>query len=485
VLSRFKQHKEALMCFEKALQNKPNLEFAEGNRLHEKLLLCEWSDLDADIERLLSGTRKGTPTEPFHLLSIPATPGDLLTAARRFVTDRFPISHPAQRQRSAHHDRIRIAYLSFDFRAHPVADLIAGLFEEHDKLRFEVTAISVGPDDGSEVRQRIKAACEHFIDAQRQGDEEIVGLIQQRGIDIAVDLNGFTQGTRMGALLRRPAALQVNYLGYPGTLGSSQFDYIIVDDTIVPEHECGFYTEKCVWLPHTFQVNDRRRAIAESTPSRRECGLPEAGAVFCCFNTNYKITPAVFGVWMRLLGANEGSVLWLRHANEAASANLRREAEARGISSQRLIFAPRTASAADHLARYRVADLFLDTLPYNAHATATDALWAGLPVLTCMGSTFASRVAASLLKAAGLPELITNSLQEYEAMALALASDPRRLALLKEKLAHNHSTSPLFDTASFTRHLEAAYQTMWERHQRGYPPDHIRVAQSAAAAQAA
>jgi predicted O-linked N-acetylglucosamine transferase (SPINDLY family) len=271
-------------------------------------------------------------------------------------------------------------------------------------------------------------------------------------------------------LARRGAPIQVNFLGYSGTMGADCVDYIIADRTVIPEDHFRFYSEQVVWLPDTFQPNDNKRSIAERKPTRSECGLPEGGFIFCCFNNTYKITPEVFAAWMRLLARTAGSVLWLTETNSTATQNLRREAKARGISPERLIFAPKMPLAADHLARYRQADLFLDTLPYNAHKTASDALWAGLPVLTHLGEAFAGRVAASLLKAVGLPELITASLEEYEALALKLACDPALLATMKNKLLRNRDTYPLFDTARFTRHLETAYTTMWQRYQSGEPP---------------
>jgi len=359
---------------------------------------------------------------------------------------------------------------------HPVGDLTVGLFEEHDKSRFELTAISFGPDDCSDLRRRIKHSFEHFIEVQSHSDQQIAELIQQLEIDIAVDLNGFTQNGRTGIFARRPAPIQVNYLGYPGTMGASYFDYVLTDDTIVPEAYQTYYAERCVWLPNSYQVNDAKRPVSSCTPSRVECELPETGFAFCCFNHTYKITPQVFDIWMRLLQADPSCVLWLRELDAAASENLRREAATRGISPNRLIFAPKIASAADHLARHRLADLFLDTFPYNAHTTGSDALWTGLPVLTILGPTFAGRVAASLLKAVGLPELVTASFEEYETLALRLLRDLSLLESLKARLARNRSKCPLFDTKQSARHIEAAYETMWERYQRGQPPISFAVA---------
>jgi predicted O-linked N-acetylglucosamine transferase (SPINDLY family) len=366
-------------------------------------------------------------------------------------------------------DRIRVAYVSSDFRNHAIGFLTVGLFEHHDRSRFEMTAISIGVDQNSDVRRRIRNSVEHFIDAKADSDQHIVDLIRGSKIDIAVDLNGFTIGARPNIFARRPTPIQVNYLGYPGTLGANYYDYIVADRTLIPDNECEFYAENVVWLPNSYQANDNQRPISENTPTRSDCGLPDDAFVFCCFNNAFKIMPTIFDIWMRLLKAREGSVLWLLESNPAVSANLRREAESRGVSSERLIFAPRIPLA-DHLARQRQADLFLDTLPYNAHTTASDALWAGLPLLTCIGSTFAGRVAASLLNAAGLAELITTSLEDYEALALKISNDPGVLASLKDRLALEHDKCPLFNTERFTRHIEAAYTTMWERYQRGEAP---------------
>jgi predicted O-linked N-acetylglucosamine transferase (SPINDLY family) len=316
----------------------------------------------------------------------------------------------------------------------------------------------------------LESAFEHFIDAKDKTDEDIANLIRHHEIDIAVDLMGHTQISRLGILARRPAPIQVHYIGYAGTLGTDFIDYILADSTVVPEEHRPFFTEQVVWLPDSYLVSDDRRAISPHTPMRHECGLPDDAFVFCSFNNSYKITPVIFELWMRVLRATPKSVLWLSQANAIATANLRREVERHGVSPQQLIFAPKVSDNADHLARQCQADLFLDTLPYNAHTTASDALWAGVPVLTCLGETFAGRVAASLLKAIGLPELITTSLADYEELALKLAREPSFLAAIKAKLARNRDTHPLFDTARFTRHIEAAYTTMWQRYQSGEAP---------------
>jgi len=354
-----------------------------------------------------------------------------LSAARRYDAE-----HPAfpaiWRGDAYTHDRIRVAYLSPDLSDHVVAQQTAGLFEQHDRSRFEFTALSFGPSRDSGLSRRIKSSFEHFLDVGSQSDHEVAGLLRRLEIDIAVDLAGYTSGCRPNILARRPAPVQVNYLGYAGTLGAGHIDYVLADQIVVPTHQREFFSERTVWLPGSFMANDARRIVSERTPTRRECALPETGVVFCCFNNTYKILPDVFQVWMRLLQAVEGSVLWLAEGNPAAMKNLRPEAGSRGVSPERLIFAPKLPELADHLARYRLADMFLDTLPYNGHATASDALWAGLPVLTQIGETYAGRVAASLLSAVGLPELIAQTPEQYESMAIELSRNPDKIAAIKD-----------------------------------------------------
>jgi protein O-GlcNAc transferase len=447
---------------------------ADAERVLAKLTACDWADLDQEVSQLLSkiGTQRAA-CGPFTTLCLPTSPADQLQYARRYVELQPPVA-PTCRGDVYSHDRIRIAYVSADFHDHATAYLMAGLFEQHDKARFEITAISFGPDQKSDARDRIEGAFEHFLDVREKSAQEIVEIVRSIETDIAVDLKGFTKNAKPYVFACRMAPIQVNFLGYPGTIGANYMDYILADQTVIPECDFAHYSEKVAWLPDSYQVNDDRRRISERTPTRRECGLPESGFVFCCFNNSFKITPSVFDVWMRLLKEIDRSVLWLFEANITATHNLRREAQCRGVSPDRLVFAKRIP-VADHLARLRQADLFLDNLPYNAHTTASDALWAGVPIVTCLGSTFAGRVAGSLLKAIGLRELITTSLEDYEALALKIARDPSRLAALKAKLAHNRGTYPLFDTKRFARHIEAAYVTMWERLQRGEAPKAFAV----------
>ena len=470
-----RQYDQAFLSYHKALTLDPHVEYAEGLRLLAKLNLCDWTTLDAEIQGLLSRLREGRAVSaPLALMCMPSTPADQLRCAQYFVKD-LPVFPPVWRGEAYSHDRIRVAYLSANFSDHAVAHLAAGLFEHHDKSCFEVTGISFRPAHNSAIRQRLENAFERFEEIGDKTDKEIANLIRNREIDIAVDLMGHTQQAHLGVFARRPAPIQVHYLGYAGTLGTTFIDYILANSTVIPEEHRPFFAEHVVWLPDSYLVNDNRRTISSRTPTRQECGLPENGFVFCSFNNAYKIAPTMFQVWMRLLRAVPDSVLWLSQADPVAMTNLRGEAERCAVPAQRLLFAPKVAENSDHLARQRQADLFLDTLPYNAHTTASDALWTGLPVLTCLGETFAGRVAASLLRAVGLPELVTTSLDDYEALALKLAREPSFLAAIKTKLARNRDTHPLFDTARFTRHIEAAYSTMWQRYQRGEAPKAFAV----------
>ena len=466
ILVQLKQHDKALAAFDRALSLKPDLKYAKGEWVRAKLQVSDWINLDVAISELVVAVRASkAAAEPFQFLAISSSPADQIQCTRRFMADqpRYPA---VWRGETYAHDRIRIGYFSADFCRHPVAQLAVGLFEAHDKSRFETTAISFGAEDGSDLRRRIKSAFDDFIDVRDMDDADVAALISRREIDIIIDLTGLTRYNRFSVLSRRVAPVQVNFLGYPGTMGTECMDYIIADRTIIPEAYFPYYSEKVVWLPETYQANDNKSAISEPKLTRRECGLPESAFVFCCFNNTFKITPEVFDVWMRLLAETGTSVLWLIGTHATTEANLRREAEGRGISPNRLVFAPKMPLA-DHLARSGLADLFLDTMPYNAHTTGSDALWAGVPLLTCLGPTFASRVAASLVRAVGLDELVTHSLEDYEVTALQLARDPAYLRALRDRLARNRTTYPLFDTGRFTRHIEAAYTTMWLRYQKG------------------
>jgi protein O-GlcNAc transferase len=477
VLHDLGHHDRAARDFAQLLGARPDFDYARGNLLSQQLRCCDWQDYDASVKRIESDALQGKLTAPpFAFLSISGSPAAQLQCARTFNRDKYPASADALwRGERYGHGRIRIAYLSADFHGHATAYLMAELFEAQDKARFETIALSFGPDSKDEWRARLKKSFGRFIEVRGKSDRDAALLLNELEIDIAVDLKGYTQDNRTGILAFRPAPIQVSYLGYPGTMGADYVDYILADRYVIPEDQHAYYSEKIACLPDSYQPNDSKRRISERTPTRAEAGLPETGFVFCSFNSNSKITPPMFGIWMRLLRQVEGSVLWLLADNAAAVRNLRREAERRGVAPDRLVFAPRMRLE-DHLARHRLADLFLDTLPYNAHTTASDALWAGLPILTCLGSSFAGRVAASLLNAVGLPELITDTLDGYEALALKLARDRDSLMAIRAKLAQNRATAPLFDTDRFRRHIESAYETMWERYQRGEPPASFAVA---------
>jgi protein O-GlcNAc transferase len=470
-LFRLRRYERAAADYHRLLALDPEYPFARGNLLFSRLQVCEWRDFAFERASILAALQSGKRVvAPFQAKALDISPADELACARLWAADQYPNLPALWRGERYTHERIRLAYVSADFHAHAMATLATGLFEHHDRSRFETIAISLGPDDRSDMRARLMRSFERFVDVRGKSEADIATLIRDMEVDIAVDLMGFTEGCRPAIFVARPAPLQVNFLGFPGTLGADWMDYLIADPIVVPQEQHAHYAENIVTLPDTFMPAE----IGGDTPARvairAEEGLPEAGFVFCCFNASYKITPAIFDVWMRLLTRTQQSVLWIGQAGEPAQRNLKREAELRGVGPERLIFAPYRQSRADHLARLTLADLFLDTVPYNAHATANDALCAGLPVLTCVGRAFAGRVGASLLHALGLPELIAESLEEYETLALSLAHEPQILAALKATLARNRTTCPLFDIARFTRNLESAYATMWERQQRSLPP---------------
>jgi protein O-GlcNAc transferase len=467
---------QAIAAVQRALTLQPDLGRARANLAYIKAQACDWVDFDRAAAWVLAPLRQGArDVPPFVVLMLPATPADRLLAARRcgegFARGVTPFTHP----RSAARRPIRVGYLSQDLRGDVVGRLIPELIARHDRSRFTVNAYCYGPDDCSGMRQRLVAAFDNFTDLSGIDDAAAATRIHADGIDILVDLTGHTsQNPRSRILAFRPAPVQVNFLGYPGTMGADFIDYIIVDEFLAPPDQQPFYAEKLVQLPDCYQPSDPARPAGMPPLSRAACGLPADGLVFCCFNHSYKLTPAVFDIWMRLLQAVPGSVLWLLEANMAMPANLRGEAAARGIMPERLVFA-RHAPIPEYLARLAAADLFLDTFPYNAGATANDALWAGLPVLTCSGDFYVGRMAGSLLHAIGLPELVTASPAEYETRAQELAGDPSRLMELRRRLAGNRARTPLFDMARYTSSIEAAYLGMWQRWRAGEPPAAFRV----------
>jgi protein O-GlcNAc transferase len=452
----------AIGAYEHALWLRPDYAEAYCQLAYHRRHGCAWDSFDADDEGLLDLVRRGERVPPFFLLTTRASAGDQLACARQWAA-------PIERDREASFGhgasgrggRIRLGYLSGDFHRHATAHLMAELFERHDRSRFEVIGYSYGPDDGSPMRARLVGAFDRFVDIRAFSHHQTAAAIHADGVDILIDLKGYTHQSRPAIAAQRPAPVQVAYLGFPATTGADFVDYLMVDSFVVPADQQPFFSERLVHLAGCYQVNDRRREIAAVRPSRQDCSLPADGLVFCGFNNSYKISPAIFDVWMRLLGAVPGSTLWLLGSNELAQANLRKEAQKRGVDPNRLVFAP-IVPPAEHLARLSHAALFLDTFPCNAHTTASDVLWAGVPLLTCSGDTFASRVAGSLLNAVGAPELVTRSLREYEHLALALARDPERLSALRGRLNKARDACVLFDLPKTAGHIEAAYLRMWQ-----------------------
>jgi predicted O-linked N-acetylglucosamine transferase (SPINDLY family) len=463
-LAQLQRHGEAAACLSEVLALAPDRAYVRGSFMFSRLPACQWRDLEPLTERLIAlVTAGGKVTHPMALLALSDAPELQLACAQTIVRDLYaenPALGPCPRRPlDGDGRRLRVAYVSADFRDHPVSHLLVGVLERHDRRSFEVFGISLRRPQDTPIEQRVRAAFDRFVDVGERSDREIAQLLRELQIDIAVDLMGFTDGLRLGAFAHRAAPVQVSYLGYAGTSGAPYMDFILADEIVIPPGEERHYSERVVRLPHCYLPNDDRREVG-SVPTREEAGLPPTGLVFCAFTNAYKINPAMFDIWMRLLRAAPDSVLWLRGLIEEARENLRSEAQTRGVEPDRLMFAPRVAGMAEHLGRLGLADLYLDTLPYNAHSTACDALWAGVPVLTCMGVGFASRVAASALTAVGLSELITSGLAEYERLALDLARRPERLQELRSRLARQRSSAPLFDTSGYCHGLETAYRWM-------------------------
>jgi len=478
VLRELGSLEEAMACYQTALSLNPKLHHAKVHLVHQKQHACDWQGLDQDVAEIRSWvkTEPQAQISPFAFLAMPGTTAaEQRLCVENWVKNRYQglihqgrqlgFSYPVRAD-----GKLRIAYLSGDFRLHPLASLISELIELHDRSKVEVFAYSYAVDDKTAERKRLQQAFDQFVDIRAMSQLDAAKRIHADGIDILIDLTGFTQSSRTGIVALRPAPVGVNWLGYPGTMGSLEttdgleirplFDYLLSDAFITPPAQAKNYAEKLALLPDCYQPNDRKRPVGKP-PSRTECNLPKDAFVFCSFNQTFKILPDMFDIWMRQLQAVPNSVLWLLECNSTAKSNLLREAKARGVDPSRLIFAPRVAMS-QHLARHALADLFLDTLPYNAHTTTSDALWMGLPVLTCAGDTFAGRVAGSLLQAARLPELITSNLQEYEMRALELANNPAQLNAIKQKLMQARTTMPLFDIPDFARNLEQLFQDIWQ-----------------------
>jgi predicted O-linked N-acetylglucosamine transferase (SPINDLY family) len=459
---------------ERALALDPGFPFLAGELLYLKMQAADWENSASDRATLAAAVAAGRlAVRPFAWQAISADPALLQQCARLFAAAEYPAiaATPPVRRRAG--GKIRLGYLSADFRDQATAHLMAGVYEAHDRDAFEIVALDNGAGDGSPMRDRLERTFDRFLPIAALPDDAAAAAVREAGIDILVNLNGYFGKPRMGVFARRAAPLQVNYLGFPATLGAPYMDYIIADRTVIPDAERGFYDEQVVWLPDCYQANDRKRP-RPAPPAREAAGLPRQGFVFCNFNQTYKITPEIFALWMRLLRGRPESVLWLLRDNDTAPLHLRRTAANTGVAAERLIFAD-LASQEAHLARLALADLALDTMPYNSHTTGSDALWAGVPLVTCRGTAFPGRVAASLLQAAGLPDLVTDSLEDYVRLAGALAADPDLLARTRARLADNRLACPLFDTQGFTRNLEEAYRLMWRRHEAGERPSAFAV----------
>lgn len=469
------QHDHSAACFLKALELKTGDSYFLGQAHHQMMLTCDWSDyqeMTNQIFSLIDQGKKGA--EPFGFQGIALSEALLKKCAEMYSNDLFPSLGNLVSNSKYEHKKIRVGYLCGEFRQQATSVLMARIWELHDQSQFEIFAFDNGWDDHSEYRQRIEGAFSKVFDISRMSDFDAAKLIHSNEIDILVNLNGFFGLARQGIFSYRPAPIQVNYLGFPGTIGAPYIDYIIADKVVLPEASKEYYTEKVAYLPGTYQANDNHRKISDKSFTKAELGLPEDGFVFACFNNTYKITPANFDLWARILGRVDNSVLWILAEDLAAKENLVKEAVARNIDPDRLIFAERF-DLSEHLSRQSMADLFLDTYPYNAHTTCSDALWSGLPVLTLAGNTFPARVSSSLLNAIGLTELIANTEQEYENLAVEMALNPEKIKAAKEKLAANRLTTPLFDSESFCKHLELAYAEMVRRQLAGLSPDHIIV----------
>lgn len=467
-------YRQQLICYEKILSIAPDCLYAFGWWLHIKMRLCDWNNFDGHLNLLLQKINAKQLASPvFVILALLEDVQLQKEYAILHAYERCPFNAKlGEIKKWERHKKIRVAYFSADFYNHATAYLMAELFESHDRECFEWIAFSFSPPLEDAMQIRIRNAFDNFIDVNQYSDLEIATLSRELEIDIAIDLKGFTGMARTNIFSYRVAPIQVNYLGYPSTMGVDYMDYLIADHVVIPEEYRDHYVEKIAYLPHSYQPNDRHRAGWPHVFTRAEVGLPEDAFVFCCFNNSYKILPCVFDIWMRLLKRVPGSVLWLLEDNEIASGNLRKEAILRGIEGNRIIFLKRTVFG-EYLAQGRLADLFLDTWPYNAHTTASDALWMGVPLLTYPGQAFAARVAASLLTTMNLPELIVHSEDEYEALAYQLATTPGRLASLKEKLINQRDVSSLFKGDIIAKELEVIYKKMMERYDAGLSPDVI------------
>ncbi|MGE4064382.1 MAG: tetratricopeptide repeat protein [Rhodospirillaceae bacterium] len=472
------QPERALADLDVALELNPDFPLVPGQRAFISLQICEWDGLEQKIAEVLQALDAGKyAAQPLVMNAFPASAEQQQRLARLAFLSLIRGPRADLRPQQFLDGKLRVAYFSSDFHDHPVGQLIVGLLEAHDRTKFEIIGFGFGGDPNNVTRLRIERACDHFVDVMAKSVPEIVAIARAMNIHIAVDLNGYTAHMRGEIFAQGAAPIQVNFLGFPGTMGTDRIHYIIGDGVVTPPELAPFFDERIVTMPHSYLVsNEIKRNVPSRVSSRRDFGLPEEGFVYCCFNAPFKLTPEAFDVWMRLLKEVNGSILWLGDHGPTATRNLQREAKSRGVGPDRLVFAPRT-SGLEYLARYRAADLFLDTFDYNAHATASEALMMGLPVVTRIGNTFAARVGASVLTAIGLPELIATDTNEYEAIARDLGRNATAHKSLREKLRRNAATYPLFDTARYARNLEAAYREMWRRHEAGLAPDHITISE--------
>jgi len=477
VLSDLKRYEEAIASFERSIELKPNADFVLGELVHTQMKIFDWTNLEQRLQTIEDGIIGGnTVSRPFSVLSLFDKPQLQRQCAAIYAKQELrqtsQLGVIAKRAKGA---RIRIGYFSMDFCEHPVSQLMVELIELHDRTRFEIYGFSFGADTKDPMRQRMEKAFDRFIDVKNHSELEIARLAREQAIDIAIDLGGYTKDSRPQIFAERAAPLQINYLGYPGTLGSDCMNYFMGDRVTIPDDYYKYFSEKIIFLPNSFQPNPRQRPIEAKDASRQSYKLPETGFIFCCFNNTWKITPDVFKSWIRILKKVEDSVLWISDTHPIAKRNILAAFTENNIHLSRIVFAEKLPSLADHLQRYLRANLFLDTFPYCAHTTASDALWAGLPVLTRSGESFVSRGAASQLSSIGLPELVTNSHHAYESLAIELATNPEKLLALKAKLASHQTTTPLFNTPLLTQHIEAAYRAIYDRYHAGLLPDHIYV----------
>ena len=470
------QHEQSLQSYEKALQKNPSADFLEGLTLYLKALIGDWATYQEDINSLLVNVTEGKKaTPPLAFLSFIDSPKDQLKVAQIWAKNESPTINTLAAITKYQNQKIKIAYFSADFRDHPVSYLTAELFELHNRNRFEIYGFSTRKAEASPIRTRLISSFDHFIEVDDLSDKEVAVLARQLQIDIAIDLGGHTQHARTGIFAHRAAPIQVNYLGFAGTMGATYIDYIIADKIVIPAEFSECYTEKKVYLPHSYMVDDSKRQPANKKNFRAEFGLPEDGVIFCCFNNSYKFNPTRVASFAKILIGVPNSVIWVTGNNPSFRKNLIAEFAKNGIPNSRIIFADPIAAMEDHLARYQLADLFLDTSPYNAHTTALDSLKGGTPIVSLIGKSFASRVGASLLTTVGLPELIVQSEEEFIALSIKLGKDPHALQLLKEKLSNNLKITPLFDTNLFCKHLEIGYQAMHQKHLENLPPSDIYI----------